>query len=164
MHVRAARFSPHVGGHYCDQRLGLAIGFDRASAIFQQEKGLRLVVYVKERVVFDSCWEIGSSEMAIYEDQLIVSKSADWRYEDEFRQIFTLASTSLKKKPLNDENPTLGYFLPFPPEAIVSATLGPRCSPELENEVREILQQPCFTHVKPDCAVLHKSDFVLEFE
>jgi hypothetical protein len=70
----------------------------------------------------------------------------------------------LSKKPLKDENRTLGYFIPFPPEAIVSVTLGPRNSPELENEVREILQKPCFAHVKLDHAVLHKSAFVLEFE
>jgi hypothetical protein len=162
--MSARRNSILMWGHYCDKPLGLVIGFDGSSAVFQRGKGLRPVVYIKERIFFDACWEVGSSELATYEDQVIFSKSADWSYEDEFRQIFTLSSSSLTKKPLEDKNKTLGYFLPFPPEAIVSVTLGPRISPELENKVREILQKPCFSNVKLDRAVLDKSDFALEFE
>jgi hypothetical protein len=102
--------------------------------------------------------------MANYESQIISSKSDDWSYEHEFRQIFALSSSSLTKKPLKDNDQNLGYFLSIPPEAIVSVTLGPRCSPELENEVREVLQKPCFSNVKLDRAVLHKNDFVIEIE
>lgn len=175
-------------GHYCDKLLGIVIGFDKSSAVFQQGKGLRPVTYVKERVACDACWEVGSPELLQFEEQVIFFKSDEWLYEDEFRQFFPLSSTSLKKKPLdnkekysknflwkcvrsfkkfvglkNKDQPT-GYFLPFPPEAIVSVTLGPRSSPELEKEVREILQKPCYADVKLDHAVFHKSDFVLEFE
>lgn len=174
-------------GHYCDKPLGLVIGFDSSSVFFHQGKGLRPVTYVSNRVVHDACWEDGSPEMANFENQIIFSKSVDWIYEQEFRQIFTLSS--LTKKPLEeksknsrsflrkcarsflrcvglrDKDHTLGYFLSFPPEAVVSVTLGPRSSPELESEVQQILQKPCFSHVeKPDRAVLHKNDFVIEFE
>jgi hypothetical protein len=151
-------------GHYCDMPLGLVIGFDKSSAIFRLGNGLRPVIYVQTRVVCDQCWEVGSPELLNYENEIIFHKNADWAYEAESRQLFALSSSSLSKKPLKDENRTLGYFIPFPPEAIVSVTLGPRNSPELENEVREILQKPCFAHVKLDHAVLHKSAFVLEFE
>jgi len=149
-------------GHYCDKPLGLVIGFDKSSAIFQQGKGLRPVTYVQNRVVYDACWEEGAPELLKkYEDQIIYYKSIAWKYEDELRQFFPLTSSSLIKKPLKK---TLSYFLSLPPEAIVSVTLGPRCSPELDNKVRKILQKPCFSLVKLDRAVLHKDDFVLEFE
>jgi len=140
------RDSMLMWGHYCDQKLGLVIGFDKSSAIFQKEKGLRRVDYVKERIVFDSWWEFGSPEMEIYEVRIIVSKGGDWKYEDEFRQIFTFSSSSLVGKPPEDvdKDKTPGYFLPFPPEAIVSVTLGPRCSSELENGVVEMLKKPHF--------------------
>jgi hypothetical protein len=149
-------------GHYCDKPLGLVIGFDKSAAVFQLEKGLRLVNYVKERVVFDACWPAGSPELLKYEEDVILSKSDDWLYEEEVRQFFTLSSPSLTKRPLEDK--TTGYFLPFPAEAIVSVTLGPRCSPELEKDVRELLLKPNFFRVKLDRAVLNKNDFVMEFE
>jgi len=151
-------------GHYCDKPLGLVIGFDKSATIFQQGKGLRQVAYVNERVVFDSCWGVGSPEMATYEDQIILCKGKDWSYENELRQMFPLSSSLLIKRPLKNSNSTPGYFLPFPPAVIVSITLGPRCSPELENEVGRILEKPCLAHVKRDRAVLHRNEFVLEFE
>jgi hypothetical protein len=150
-------------GHYCHSVRGIVIGFDKSSAIFQHGKGLRPVKYDKQRVWFDACWEIGSPEMAMFDDQITFSKSTDWSYEEEFRQIFTLPSSLLVKKAVYDIDRTWGCFLPFPPEAIVSVTLGPRCSPEFESEVREVHQKPCFAHVKFDRAVLHESDFVLDF-
>lgn len=176
-------------GHYCDKLLGIVIGFDKASAIFKQGKGLRPVNYVGERVILDACWEVGSPELLNYEEQIIHSKSLAWKYEGEFRQFFPLSSSSLVKKPLEDKEKhpdnllrkctqlflkylgfkntaqSFGYFLPIPPEAIVSVTLGPRCSPDFENEVRGILQKPCFSHVEIfDRAVLHKNNFLIDFE
>jgi Protein of unknown function (DUF2971) len=147
-------------GHYCDKPFGLVIGFDKSSAVFQQGKGLRRVDYVKERVVFDSCWEEGTPEMDDYNHKVIFSKSDVWSYEEEFRQFFWLSK--LSPKPLEDG--TLGRFLSFRAEAIVSVTLEPRCSPELRKDVRELLAKPDFCHVKLDRAVLNKDNFVIEFE
>jgi hypothetical protein len=186
--ISQRRDSILMWGHYCDKPCGLVIGFDKSSAIFQQGKGLRPVTYVQNRVGYDACWEFGSPELSDYEEQIIFHKNADWNYEHEVRQIFTLSSSSLTKKPLGDKgkkicsflwkyvysflrhvghedkDQTSRYFLHFPPEAIVSVTLGPRRSPALENDVRVLLQKPCFSHVKLDRAVLNKNDFVLEFE
>lgn len=151
-------------GHYCDKPQGVVIGFDSSSAPFQLGKGLRPVVYVQERVPRDACWRAGSAEMLNFEEQIIFFKSAEWQYEAELRLFLALSSSSLTRKPLKGENEILGYFLPFPPVAIVSVTFGPRTSPEFENEVREVLHEPCFAHVKLDRTVLHKSTFELDFE
>jgi hypothetical protein len=158
--MSARRNSILMWGHYCDKPLGLVIGFDGSSKIFRQGKGLGPVVYVKERIFFDACWAIGTPEMEKYNHQVVYSKSDVWSYEEELRQLFWLSA--LKPKVLDNGIP--GYFLPFPSEAIVSVTLGPRCSPDLENKVRELLQKPYFSNAKLDRAVLHNNDFVLEFE
>jgi hypothetical protein len=102
--------------------------------------------------------------MANYENQIVLAKSDVWAYEDELRQVFKLSSSALIKKSLNDKDKTPGYFLPFPPEDVVSVTLGPRCSPELERDVRIILQKPCFSKVVLDRANLHDKAFELSFE
>ncbi|MGO8927219.1 MAG: DUF2971 domain-containing protein [Limisphaerales bacterium] len=176
--MSGGRDSILMWGHYCDKPLGLVIGFDRSASIFQQGKGLRPVVYDNKRVDYDSWWAVGSPEMAVFEERIILTKAQCWSYEAESRQIFPLSLSSLKKKPLNKNmglwaslllnfvhwSRTIGYFLPFPPSAIASVTLGPRCSPELEKEVGRILDKPCLAHVKRDRAVLHRDDFLLEFE
>ena len=146
-------------GHYCDQALGLVVGLDRSAAVFQDGKGLRPVEYVRKRVVFDANWKTGSPQMAVFEHELIFSKNADWSYEYEERQWFSLAS--LPKKPL--KNGSAAYFLPIPPTAVVSVTLSPRASPQLESKVRAILSDRRFDHVKLDCAVLDKTEFSLSF-
>ena len=148
-------------GHYCDKPRGLVVGFDKSCPVFQQGKGLRPVHYVKQRVLYDACWNNPSPEMTHFTDGSIVSKNADWTYENEFRQILELSSPLLEKKPLEDG--TTGYFLGFPPAAIVSVTLGPRVSSECESEVKEILRKPHFSKVKLDRAILNKCDFKLEF-
>jgi hypothetical protein len=165
--VSRARDSILMWGHYCDNALGLVIGFDESHPIFRLEEGLKPVHYGPQRVVFDACWEEGSDEMKRYEEEIIVSKNADWIYEAEFRQIFRLSSHELKKRDLVNKCTGLktdAYFLPFPAEAVVSVTLGPRCCPAFQKEVIEVLHQPHFSKVQIERAILKKSDFVLEFE
>jgi hypothetical protein len=119
-------------GHYCDKHRGLVIGFDSSSEVFQGKKGrgLRPVVYVKERVLFDATWDQRDPKVMAFEEQMVYSKNSDWSYEEELRQFLQLVP--LKRKPLNDE--TRGYFMPIPSAALVSVTLGARCSAELEKK------------------------------
>ncbi len=147
-------------GHYCDKQSGLVIGFDNSTTVFHKEKGLLPVDYVKERVVFDACWENGTPEMDSYNHKLIFSKSDAWSYEKEFRQFFWLSK--LKPQPLDDG--TVGRFLSFPAESVVSVTLGPRCSPEFEKDVQETVLKSPFSNVKLDRAVLNEDAFAIEFE
>jgi hypothetical protein len=125
------------------------------------------VEYVKQRICLDLGWEDGSPEMARFQEQMLFWKSEDWLYEKEFRKAFVHSSPSLVTRALEDKCygcKSTGYFFPFPAEAIVSVTLGPRVSPEYETKVREVLQKPHFSQVKLDRAVLRQSNFALEFE
>lgn len=151
-------------GHYCDKPLGLVIGFNRSSAIFQQAKAMRPVNYVKERVIFDACWELGSPELADYENRIIFSKGEEWSYEQELRQAFQLRD--LLRRPIGGAG-AFGYFLPVPPDAITSVTLGPRSSSEHESYIREILQHsPLLAgrRVALDRTCLEQATFSLRFE
>jgi hypothetical protein len=146
--------------HYCDKHQGIVIGFDGSNSTFSDKPGLRAVKYCRTRVRYDESWEKGNPEWVKFRDELVFSKNDEWAYEEELRQFFMLAP--LRKKNLN--NGTQGYFLPISPVAVLSMTLGARCSSGLKNEVRMILQDRCFSHVKLDHAVLHDSDFALKFE
>jgi hypothetical protein len=87
------------------------------------------------------------------------SKNEEWSYENEERQIFKL--DQLKCQLLSNGTP--GYFLPFPPTALVSVSLGTRSPPALAHMVRSLLSDSRFSHVKLDRAGLHESKFALEF-
>jgi hypothetical protein len=129
--------------------------------IFQQPiKGLRKVNYVRERVLWNTSWAPGGSKERAYSEQLIFSKNDEWKYECELRQLFTLSG--LPQRTL--ENGSKGYFLPIPPNVIVSVSLGMPCQRELEERVRLILKDARFSHVKLDRARLHDHDFALEFD
>jgi len=147
-------------GHYCDKHKGIVIGFDDSNSFFKQVAGLRPVNYVRARVRIDEGAPDGHAEWLKCRDELVFSKNDEWRYEEELRQLFMLSS--LKKKTL--KNGSVGYFCPVPSLAIVSVTMGMRTPSELEKEIQSLLKGNAFSHVKPDKAILHQSDFALDFE
>jgi hypothetical protein len=120
------------------------------------------VSYVRERIKLEANWQIDmrdpKTQEAIF--QMMSSKGEDWIYEQELRQFFRLSK--LKKKRLKGK--TVRYFQPISSNAIVSVSLGVRCSKNLENKVRSLLSNSHFSHVKLDRAGLHKTDFALKFE
>jgi hypothetical protein len=152
--------------HYGDNHQGLVIGFDSSHAVFQKGKGLQPVTYVKERLVYDMNWEVGGEQERKYGEAIVFSKNEEWIYEGEVRQIFQLDNGPIKK-PIEDkrtgEKKTC-YFVPIPPETVVSVSLGAKCALELKNQVQLVLRNKHFSHVKLDRARLHKSKFELTFE
>lgn len=147
-------------GHYCDKHRGIVIGLDKAWPMFRQNKGLRSVEYVRERVVWNSSWVPGGTEEKECTDQLIFRKNAEWSYEQELRILFLLRG--LNRRLLKDGDS--GYFVPIPPEIVMSVSFGTRCPPALADNVRSILGDPRLSHVKLDRAVLHEKDFALRFQ
>lgn len=145
--------------HYADNHKGIVIGFDDSAKVFRQDKGLLPVNYIKERVVYDANWKPGSVAMTQYETKVVFSKSYDWTYEAELRQLFSLSN--LHTKAIGTESK--GYFLPFPATAILSVILGLRCPKSTESSIRSLLTQPHLSHIKLSRAVLHDTDFSLKF-
>jgi hypothetical protein len=147
-------------GHYCDKHQGIVIGFDDAHPMFKQPPGLNPVRYVRARVQIDESAQNMDAEWSKRKDEFIFSKNDEWRYEEEFRQLFILSS--LKKKTFKNEK--VGYFYSFPAAAIVSVTIGMRTQSERQKEIQSILKGNAFSHVKFDRAILHQRDFALDFE
>jgi hypothetical protein len=152
--------------HYGDEHHGFVIGFDGSRAIFQKGKGLQPVTYVSERVMFDMSWEMGGAKERKYAEVLVFSKNEEWKYEDEVRQIFPLGECPIKRalKDKRTGEEMVGHFHPIPPEALVSVSLGAKCLPGLEKQIRLVLQDKHLSHVILDRARLHKSKFELTFE
>ena len=112
--------------------------------------------YVRERVRYDATWKLGSVPLLRYEDEILLSKNADWEYEQEQRQIFVLST--LNKKPLDDG--TTGFFLPFPTDAVTQVILGARCSSDLAKRAKELVPSK-FPKAQVLRASLHQSQFTL---
>ncbi len=145
-------------GHYCDKHRGLVIGFDASHTVFG-EKRLAPVRYARERVIFDASWLERDPRLHPFEEKIIFSKNSDWSYEQELRQMFKL--NALKQGRPRDGTP--GYFLPLPPESIVSVTVGARCSDDLLVEVQSVLRNPRLAHVGVERAALDENEFALVF-
>ncbi|HZL13479.1 MAG TPA: DUF2971 domain-containing protein [Verrucomicrobiae bacterium] len=148
-------------GHYCDKHRGLVVAFDHSYEIFQSGTSLFSVSYVPKRILWEFEWKVRLDDLKT-QDALVKtmsSKSEDWRYEQELRQVFSLSE--LKKKMLGKKK--VGYFHPISSRAIVGVSLGVRCSKNLEKKVRSLLKRPHLSHIKLDRAVLHETDFALEF-
>jgi hypothetical protein len=146
-------------GHYCNKHQGIVIGFDSENAFFKGGAGLQPVKYVRDRVQIDEASLDMHTEWRKQGHKFIFAKNDEWKYEAELRQLFLLQP--LKQKAL--ENGSLGYFATLPPSAIQTVSLGVRISNEHQEEVKRILRQPCFNHVKLETAELHETRFSLNF-
>jgi hypothetical protein len=146
-------------GHYCDCYRGLVIGFDDQHETFRGGDGLHPVKYVRQRVLFDSAWKQGSVEERNFENQIVFSKNEEWSYEEEVRQLFLLRRLNQKQL----DGGKIGYFLPIQAAAIISVTVGPRCSEKLYTAVQTALRAPHFRHVEFNRAELDETEFKLSF-
>jgi len=147
-------------GHYCDKHRGIVIGFDYSWDIFKRGQGLCPVRYVRDRIVWDSSWRPGGAQERAFTERLIFCKNDEWKYEDELRQLFTLAGLPQR----NLANGSQGYFLPVPSDKIISISFGLRCPTELKANLQSSLSVGRLKHAKMYQAVLHESEFALRFE
>ena len=87
-------------------------------------------------------------------------KSEEWEYEKEWRILKPLALAD-RTVPTN-EGPIA--LFEYPPEIIVSVTLGARASQELLDKARSILaSNPAYKNVKLLQALPHAAQFRLDF-
>lgn len=143
-------------GHYTQCHQGLVIGFDANHSFFRGNNIVLPVLYRSERVGA-TIGEDGSLELREGPEIFFRSKSLHWSYEKEWRQFF----------PLNESDRVVAgdgtalYFQKLPAEAIQTVILGMRCSSELSEKIRRVLEQPKFSHVLLQRAEPHERDFRL---
>jgi hypothetical protein len=117
--------SPVLWGHYANKHRGICLGFDLARS--QEHK----VDYMTKRL------EVTLEKYPTAEDlppelreKLFCTKSADWRYEDEYRMLVPLA---------NAETDGSLHYIPFSPDLrLAEVILGEDCPLPLE-KVRDIV-------------------------
>lgn len=123
--------SSPMWAHYADNSRGFAIAFHTASSFFRRGKkgemqGLHKVHYFDDRV-----GEVMDNPFAA-----LVSKQADWSYEREWRLYARAEDVAQVLKGGAEDI----HLVSFPREAVARIILGLRASPELERELRRILE------------------------
>jgi len=142
--------------HYTKGHQGIAIGFDVKNRFFAKGDNLMPVVYRSERM--NASFDHGGLKFLEPNIALLRTKSPDWSYEREWRQLFSIR----KCRKLRTESGSVQYYQTIPAKAIASATLGVRCSQDTEAVVRELLRAKELRHVRLQRIVLHERDYRLK--
>jgi hypothetical protein len=141
--------------HYTDGHKGMVVGFN-ARAKFFRKGNVMPVVYRSERVA--AVYTSDGLEFVESTNNLIRTKSIDWSYEREWRQMFAISEC--RRRHL--EGSKVCYFQSLPPRSISSVILGARCDVDLEQAVRDVINRKAMRHVKLLRAVLDDREFRLQ--
>lgn len=120
--------------HYAEDHTGFVIEFDPSHRFFWQPRSekdelrhLRQVTYSENRPE-GSMLELGA-------DGLLLTKSAHWSYEKEWRILFAVDEADYV---LREEAEHPIYLLDLPPDAVTGLILGCRASQTLREEVQRL--------------------------
>lgn len=149
---------PLLWAHYADEHRGAVVEYDESAPCFNRKRSadddfgsFRAVTYSRERpqLRHDSEENIG--------EILMLTKAAEWAYEDEVRMLWPLAAC--------DKMIDGSIHLVFvPPAAVVSVTLGCRASVGLVTDIQNLLQGGSGTeHIAIRKAVLDAEKFALNY-
>lgn len=139
--------------HYTDGHRGIVVEFDAKKSFFAPRVNLMPVSYRSERASakYDSKgFVFDEHELAV-----VTTKSVDWSYEREWRQLFQVKYCTK----IHNPDGTTRFYVSIPSDAIASVIFGVRCRPETENIVRDLRKRPDLQHVRLSRAVLHERDF-----
>lgn len=143
--------------HYASSHQGIVIGFDTKHAFFRKSRNLMPVMYQSERVeiAFDADgFKISEANQPL----LVRSKSPNWSYEKEWRQLFSLDGCT----DVPNHDGSTAHFKRLPAKAIAEVVLGCRCSAGTRSAVAKLLAQKVLRHVKLKEARLHHDFFRLQ--
>jgi hypothetical protein len=144
--------------HYTKGHTGLLIGFDTANQFFA-ESPLQQVEYKRERVLIGHYIDPRDPPISEIVKALIKTKSHDWSYEKEWRQMHFLARCL--SQPDSTKPDRHIYYKATSPSTVCEVITGCRCNVA---GISEILSLPEFRHVKWRRARVHDADFKLVFE
>ena len=145
--------------HYTRGHTGFVIGFDTNDAFFA-EPPVHDVIYSKERVLMGHFADLRDAPYrSDVIKNLIKTKSINWSYEHEWRQLHMLAQCTAE--PDTGRQGRQLYFKPISRSAIFEVVLGCRCD---DRAIREVLSAAEFQHVKIRKARIHDSEFQLVLE
>lgn len=142
--------------HYTKGHQGIVVGFNVKNRFFAKGENLMPVVYRSERM--NASYDHRGLKFIEPNIALLRTKSPDWSYEREWRQIFSVR----KCRKLRTESGSVQYFQKVPARAVSCVILGVRCKQDTEAAVRELLRTKELRHVRLQRVVLHERDFRLK--
>jgi hypothetical protein len=134
--------------HYADKHKGGVIGFD-FRYLFRNMEPVR---YSKQRSKLSIWDDYLSKEFQEEYFRTLITKSTEWSYEGEFRNIFDDADLRYFEKNglvcLKDFKGKKTWFLRLNPELIIEVIFGLFTEDSLKQEVRDLIRSPELQHVK----------------
>ena len=131
--------SQMMWAHYTQGHTGLAIGFDPTLGLFAEDSPHRSpllrVLYADER-------PSAASGNDLTNDQVLMTKSAEWEHEGEWRCVDSLFSASANESPDG-----VHWLFSIKPASVSRVLLGCRCGLAFEHEVMDVLREPRYAHV-----------------
>ena len=147
--------------HYTDGHKGMVLEFDTSHEYFKQFSKFQQVTYDDKRVPIDLTSLPPDSELEDEVRQVIFTKNTCWRYENEWRALFSLEECV--QKPDERGKQKALYFTDIPFDLINNVYLGFRCPADLQSEVIAVKKEKSlpFRLFK---AFLHPREFKVEYK
>lgn len=139
--------------HYAASHAGFVIGFESPEEILAGASPHRHIAKVRYAVERPS--KITFEE--ITNDELLLTKSKEWEYEQEWRILDSLFSADGETLA---HAPNCWPFI-FRPEAVKEVIVGCRASSKFVAEIEAILDKPPYEHVDQLRAFRHKKEYKL---
>jgi hypothetical protein len=143
--------------HYADKHRGFAIGIDSTKI---DPLNLEKVRYSKARpsINLKKAFVANPAEKTEYWRKVFRTKSPEWKYEREFRWIFSHEDAIQS----TDCEGNTAYFLPFEPSWVKEVVFGARCTNE--SEIRNAMMDPVFRRADRLRARLDERNFGIFIE
>jgi hypothetical protein len=127
--------------HYAAGHTGLAIGFDSSGSILAEASPHRLF----QRVTYSPDRPSKPTAMQLSDDEVWLTKSTEWEYEEEWRIIDSHLSATEDRPADPDGN---RWRFRIRPESVQCVILGCRAEHRLLLDVVTILRSPDYLHVR----------------
>lgn len=161
--ARTPRSLP-MWAYYAAGHRGFVIEFDTKHTFFRYRSGasvLRPVAYSKRRPRYVMT-PMGPERDVEISNQVSATKSSQWRHEREVRITGNLSDgTALVGQ--RDLNGFPIVLFQLPSDTIKRVILGLRMVEDHRREVRKILREDRYSHVRAEYAAAHSTEFNLEF-
>ena len=117
------------------------------------------VNYSSERVLLGHWFDLRDApRRAEMITSLIRTKSQQWCYEQEWRQLRMLAECTPQEDSQVCRPARTNYYLPIAASAVAEVIIGCRCK---DGDIARLLNAPELAHVKRHRACIHDTDFAL---
>ncbi len=144
--------------HYACNHEGFLIEFDITNPFFNQNSNKKNYHFIN-KVKYSE--DVPKTSLLDLKDlDFILTKSVDWKYEEEWRMTRPLKNCAAKIT----STPYDICLFDYPKEAVTKIVLGCRHSPELKEKILAICSSTDFKHVKIEQAKIDRSKFGLYFD